>query len=67
MTTDPLVAAIREARHQISAEFNHDPRRLVAYYLERQRKLKAAGKHRFVEAPTPAPEQSVLNDKPHKD
>lgn len=31
------IARIREARHQISEEFGHDPYRLVAYYMERQK------------------------------
>jgi len=64
MNTDPLVAAIREARHRISAEFNHDPRRLVAYYRERERRLKAEGKHRFVSGPLRAEESVALHDKP---
>jgi hypothetical protein len=33
---DPVIAEIREARHRISARFGHDPRRLVAYYLQKQ-------------------------------
>jgi hypothetical protein len=31
------IARIREARHQISEQFGHDPYRLVAYYMERQK------------------------------
>lgn len=65
MNTDPLVAAIREARHRISAEFGHDPRRLVAYYRERELRLKADGQHCFVRSPlrreTPK-EDLVLRD-----
>ena len=33
---DPTISEIRATRHQISARFDHDPRRLVAYYLEKQ-------------------------------
>ncbi len=36
MKDDPTIAAIREARHKISAAVNHDPRKLVAHYLARQ-------------------------------
>jgi hypothetical protein len=50
MTTDPLVTAVREARHRISAEFDHDPCRFVAYHRERERQWKAAGKYRFADA-----------------
>jgi len=34
---DEEIAAIREVRHRISEEFGHDPYRLVAYYIERQK------------------------------
>jgi hypothetical protein len=38
MKDDPTIAAIREARHKISASVNHDPRKLVAHYLELQQR-----------------------------
>jgi hypothetical protein len=34
---DEEIARIREARHQISEEFGHDPYRLVAHYIELQK------------------------------
>jgi hypothetical protein len=34
---DEEIARIREVRHQISEEFGHDPYRLVAHYMERQK------------------------------
>jgi hypothetical protein len=37
------IARIREARHQISEEFGHDPYRLVAYYMERQKERQGNG------------------------
>ena len=36
MKDDPAIERIREARHKISAECEHDPRKLVAYYLKRK-------------------------------
>lgn len=33
---DAVVDEIREVRHRISARFDHDPARLVRYYLEMQ-------------------------------
>lgn len=36
---DPAIEQIREARHQISAEFDHDPDKVVAYYMELEEKL----------------------------
>ena len=51
---DEEIARIREARHQISEQFGHDPYRLVAHYMELQKehpeklvtapRSKAAGK-----------------------
>jgi hypothetical protein len=38
MKDDPTIAAIREARHKISASVNHDPRKLVAHYRELQKR-----------------------------
>ncbi len=42
--TDPIledddeeIDRIRAARHRISERFGHDPYRLVAYYMERQK------------------------------
>ena len=36
---DPAIDQIREIRHQISAEFDHDPERVLAYYVEVEEKL----------------------------
>jgi hypothetical protein len=32
--SDPVIDEIREVRHRISARFDHDPARLVTYYIE---------------------------------
>jgi hypothetical protein len=34
--SDPVIDEIREVRRRISARFDHDPARLVAYYIELQ-------------------------------
>ena len=34
---DPVIDEIREVRHRISERFDHDPDRLVAYYMELQK------------------------------
>jgi hypothetical protein len=39
-TSDPVIDEIREIRHRISARFDHDPARLVAYYMERQKEYQ---------------------------
>jgi hypothetical protein len=38
--TDPVIAEIREVRHRISARFDHDPARLVTYYMELQKQYQ---------------------------
>ena len=39
-TSDPVIDEIREVRHQISARCEHDPAKLVAYYMELQKKYR---------------------------
>lgn len=39
-TPDPVIDEIREVRHRISARFDHDPPRLVAYYMELQKRYQ---------------------------
>ncbi|MFN0316486.1 MAG: hypothetical protein ACKVQA_15800 [Burkholderiales bacterium] len=38
--SDPVIDEIREIRHGISARFDHDPERLVAYYIELQKRYR---------------------------
>ena len=62
MKPDPIIDEIRRVRHQISAECGHDPKRLLEYYLELERKLKETGEFRFADAPSTgsgAPTQSA--------
>jgi hypothetical protein len=33
---DPTLDRIRQVRHEISAEFDHDPQKLVEYYMRLQ-------------------------------
>ena len=37
---DPTINRIREARHRISEECSHDPKKVVDYYIEIQKKNK---------------------------
>ena len=41
---DPVIREIREVRHRISAQFGHDPSKLVAHLMELEKK-------RFATAP----------------
>jgi hypothetical protein len=36
---DPTIDRIREVRHQISAEFGHDPEKLVAHYANLEKEF----------------------------
>lgn len=38
--TDAPIDAIRELRRSISARFDHDPMRLIAYYIELQEQYR---------------------------
>jgi hypothetical protein len=38
--SDPVVDEVRAVRHEISARFDHDPERLVAYYMELQKQYR---------------------------
>ena len=40
MQDDPVIARIREVRHRISKQFDHDPKRLVEYYMQLQERHK---------------------------
>lgn len=51
---DPVIERIREARHQISEENTHDPEKVVAYYIELQKRYSG----RLVES-TPTAEDNV--------
>lgn len=37
---DPVIDEIREVRHRISARVHHEPVRLVAYYMELQKRYR---------------------------
>jgi hypothetical protein len=39
---DPVIEAIRKVRREISREFGNDPARLVAHYVELQRRVEAS-------------------------
>jgi predicted nucleic acid-binding protein len=40
MQDDPVIARIREVRHRISKRFDHDPKKLVEYYMRLQAQHK---------------------------
>ncbi|MCA1789485.1 MAG: hypothetical protein LC667_06405 [Thioalkalivibrio sp.] len=40
LMSDPAIDEVRAARRRISQRFDHDPARLVSYYIELQEKYK---------------------------
>jgi hypothetical protein len=38
--SDPVIDEIRDIRHTTSARFDHDPERLVEYYMEMQERYR---------------------------
>jgi len=50
MGPDPL-REIRDIRRQISKECGGDPKKVFAYYVAHQQKMKASGKYTFVTKP----------------
>lgn len=54
---DEVIARVREARYRISARFDHDPYKLVAHYMERQKQHQ----DRLIRAPEEVeePDQSA--------
>ncbi len=39
---DPTIKRIRETRHRISEKFNHDPKKIIEYYIKAQKNIKNA-------------------------
>jgi hypothetical protein len=37
---DPTIDEIRKIRHQISKRFNHDPEKIIEYYIKLQQKYQ---------------------------
>ena len=37
---DPTIDEIRKIRHQISKQFNHDPEKIIEYYIKLQQKYR---------------------------
>lgn len=54
---DPPIDHIREVRHQISAEFGHDPEKLVAFYAKLEKEF--AGRFAEERQARLEPEQST--------
>ena len=57
MIPDPTLVHIRETRHRISEEFDHDPKRLIEHYIE----LQERHRDRLVSSPSPVEERPEQN------
>ena len=47
---DREINEVRRIRHEISARFGHDVRRLVAHYQELENELRRSGEYRFADS-----------------
>jgi hypothetical protein len=56
--SDPGLEAVRKVRREISRQFDNDPARLVAHYIELQRKLDQS---RIVPGPEDEKSASIAN------
>ncbi len=59
MGCDETIERIRRVRHEISAACGHEPGRLVAYYMEYQKKLSGRLVRNRVSAITPTPPEAA--------
>lgn len=57
-----IVKEVREIRHKISAQFDHDIGRLVAHYQELQEQMRQSGKYKFADLPREKPKLSESAD-----
>ena len=62
MILEEEVEKIRAVRHRISEKCGHDPKRLLEYYREVSRELRASGQFRFVDQPTRVAESAPKSD-----
>ena len=59
-TSDPVIDETREVRHRISERLNHDPIRVVHYYMELQRQYE----DRLIDSHRPASEKERSASEP---
>ena len=50
-----IVKEVRDIRHKISAQFDHDVGRLVAHYQVLEEKMRQSGKYKLSELPNEKP------------
>ena len=58
---DPVIDEIREVRRRISARFDHDPARLVDYYMQ----LQESHRDRLIDAPSRADQKDEPSSRHH--
>lgn len=53
-----IIEEVRRIRHEISAEFGHDPHKFGEYCRELEKELRKSGKYKFAKVPDQKPETS---------
>ena len=57
-----IIKEVRRIRHEISAEFGHDPHKFGEYCRELEKELRKSGKYKFAKSPKQIPETSESPD-----
>jgi hypothetical protein len=58
---DEEMAEIRRIRHEISAQFGHDPRKLADYYHDLEEKYRQSGEFKFAQTSTDKSKQGKIS------
>ena len=59
---DYEIDEIRRIRREISARFDHDVSKLIAYYQALEQEYRKSGKYKFVDPPDAKPKTTESND-----
>ncbi len=58
---DEEIAEIRRIRHEMSAKFGHDPRKLADYYHDLEEKYRQSGEFKFAQTSTDKSKQGKIS------
>lgn len=62
---DEEIAEIRRIRHKISAQFDHDPHKVVAYYRAQEKMIRESGEFKFAQTSASSQKQGFQSNTPN--